>query len=157
MLVGGWNGVEKNITGDEDVKELRGQRNWWVVHTDAKSNKIMARCGGREDSSETDVQVFHEWEGMSRMRSADNSNEAEQQRGNFYKRANNNGLAVVEGGYEDVSPIHHCSWSMQAMRKWAASIWEEWKGMHGFREDQWRCWRVRVGKVDKKWSQVMHI
>lgn len=45
------------------------------------------------------------------MRSADDSREAEHepQRGNFYKRASNNGLAVVEGGYEDVSPIYHCS------------------------------------------------
>ena len=57
------------------------------------------------------------------MRSVDESSEAapEPQRGNFYKEQIIIGLAVVQGGYEEASPIYHCSRSMQALRKWAAS------------------------------------
>lgn len=115
----------------------------------------MAKVASREVNREPDSQVFNAG-GMTRMRSADDSNEFkwssqehESQRGSFYKTTKNNGPPEVQGVYEDACPIYHSACSMQVGEQ-ATSIWEEWKGMNGFREDQWRFGRIRDVKLDKK-------
>lgn len=87
-----------------------------------KSNKTMAKLGSREGNSAPDIHVFNQRGGITRKRSAEDSNEAEHepQGGSFHERANSNDLAAAPGGYEDAGPICHCSWSVP--RKWAASM-----------------------------------
>ena len=60
MGVGGGSGVQENIIGGEEVKELREQRIWWVVHMDAKVKQDNKQNLGVEKMTVGQILVFNE-------------------------------------------------------------------------------------------------
>lgn len=60
MGEGDLSGIEKDITGDEAVKQLRGLGSWIPHSMNTEITKNDGKSSGRERYSEPDVKIFED-------------------------------------------------------------------------------------------------